>query len=1225
MSLSSLLVDAHKALVSHWRPNQQPMADKTPAVVLFVSMGDRDDRATTFQVVGNDFESTWQACIALSQDKTEKEKLNVSQLRVDWVVGSRAMNWAQFKDRLTRTKRNFLRVGVAFDPDFKVAFLEQELNANSMLYPANDKEESRALFNEKNFNDYVLKRYGKNTVVDLGDDAYVCLFSTAAIYISDQESAQYIAPPNITKTWTDASHLNTGHRFVQQLSPEQVYTAFESATEFLAHQIQDDGSFIYGIYPCFDRKVPSYNTLRHASSLYSMLEGYEVTQSAFALDRISKGIHYLATQLIKPFTLLNGVEVAYLVDIGDEIKLGGNAVSILALVKYTQLTQDTQYLPLLEKLALGFGYMQHPETGQFAHVLNASGLTLKALHRTVYYDGEATFALMRLYGLTKDERWLAMVEKAFEYFIAENLSKAKDHWLSYCVNELTIYRPEEKYFYFGIQNVIHNLDFILNRETTYPTLLELMMAAESMLQRIKKMPNMRHLLSLVDETKFYRALHHRAHYLMHGYFWPEMAMFYKKPAKVVGSFFIRHHRFRIRIDDVQHYISGLVAYRRFLLREPSEKVEQDQLANFSASTVNPSQVAVALTGMQMLKQFDKRQLFRLVIDGRLHKRYQGWLGYESGERGSVQALMDGLSYMLDHFDLTDGLLSTYLLDLHKVCMMGVQTKNLKSSPGDLRFLVSGMPFLAKTTSLENVQEVLEMRKGDGTPVFNTKSHHKPAEALDAQEVFDTIQREGKLNYRNWYPNLSQEEREALEKKHGLVRYYEVKHQVQMLFAEKVELIVARFNENMRVAKDQDDRLIAIALVVRELELLHLFPDGNCRTLACVLLNQLLLNYGFSPTCLLNPNLDGELGLQQWVQEIRDGMLITQTLLENPKAKVYDYSIDDAPEGSVEAFAEMTKEVEQKIADFRQLNLSPDQLQQITQGTWLIPCPAFKRFSGIAIDDQVQPGSLYFALDVDAWLQSGESVTSALQGVVEQGAKAIVMSHPDLLVDLSVPVLVVSNVLLAYQQVVLSVGHMVKSSPVSQMSAYQEYVDIRASLLVRFFNRFTVLASQLLPMRVVDEVVRQSDAKRFVLTEDFCHRWFNNVDKLTDVSSKAIFGRFYDFGHPSLLLHVAVGSFHWHIGFVSYQRQDNDRIVPNKMSDETAQMLQDTWLERSLYGLEYREWGLGWLSIDLGRLIDVDDPYQLATLADLANQPVWQQTIMPWLQWLAYEASRVEKS
>jgi len=534
--------------------------------VLFFSMSDGTNRAQVYTFTASNYEQAWKKSVQSLQKIVQRDKYNVKHLRIDWVVDSHNLTWKDVKQRLEKTKRNFFRLGLSLDSQFERAFLEQELSANSMLYPAIDKDESRANLNEKNFNDYVQKKYPNHNELVFSDTMEIILFSAAAVYVDFNEPPMLIAAPEIDKNWTHSSHLNTGHRVLDAVTPDLLYRTFDSATNFLAKQVQPDGRFIYGLYPCFDRPVPSYNTLRHASSLYSMLEGYEVTRNTHAIEQITSGIHYLANNLIRQYTV-NGKELCFLIDTGDEIKLGGNAVSILALVKYSQLTGDQQYLPLMEKLALGFQYMQNPETGQFNHVLHASDLSLKDLYRTVYYDGEATFALMRLYGLTKDERWINLVEKAFEYFIEANLSKAKDHWLSYCVNELTLYRPEEKYFYFGIQNVIHNLDFILNRETTYPTLLELMMAAESMLQRIKQMPSMHHLLALVDEEKFYKALHHRAYYLLNGYFWPEIAMFYKKPDKIVGSFFIRHHRFRVRIDDVQHYISGLVAYRRYLIAQ----------------------------------------------------------------------------------------------------------------------------------------------------------------------------------------------------------------------------------------------------------------------------------------------------------------------------------------------------------------------------------------------------------------------------------------------------------------------------------------------------------------------------------------------------------------------------------------------------------------------------------------------------------------------------------
>ena len=56
------------------------------------------------------------------------------------------------------------------------------------------------------------------------------------------------------------------------------------------------------------------------------------------------------------------------------------------------------------------------------------------------------------------------------------------------------------------------------------------------------------------------------------YLYPEYAMYLKYPNKIVGTFCVRHDGYRIRIDDVEHFIAGyyhylenydkLVAYRQ---------------------------------------------------------------------------------------------------------------------------------------------------------------------------------------------------------------------------------------------------------------------------------------------------------------------------------------------------------------------------------------------------------------------------------------------------------------------------------------------------------------------------------------------------------------------------------------------------------------------------------------------------------------------------------------
>jgi len=94
----------------------------------------------------------------------------------------------------------------------------------------------------------------------------------------------------------------------------------------------------------------------------------------------ARALAFLTGTLIRQARLPDGTRAAYLLDIGSEIKLGGNAVCLLALVKYTELSGNPQYLPLLEQLALGIRHMQDPQTGSFVHVLNAPALDVKDLH-----------------------------------------------------------------------------------------------------------------------------------------------------------------------------------------------------------------------------------------------------------------------------------------------------------------------------------------------------------------------------------------------------------------------------------------------------------------------------------------------------------------------------------------------------------------------------------------------------------------------------------------------------------------------------------------------------------------------------------------------------------------------------------------------------------------------------------------------------------------------------
>lgn len=573
-----------------------------------------DDLATTTDSDASHNYANFEKILPILVDRINKLSAKFAKplvwLRLEWLNQITPMTWLGFQKDLKRFKRNYYRSGIAFTGVREPWLLltEMELNANACLYAGNTV--THAKVNVNNLNTYLRARHGSSQLPDFSDELPLISFNTSGVFI-DVESDEY---HNL-----ETKSRNKGHRILPALSAETTQPIIEMSTNYLSKQVQPSGQYIYGHFPCFGRTIDTYNSLRHASSTYALIEGYEacrnfdsnagngtdaettalVTASAspakLTLSQmqsdIDKAMGYLTHQLIQTYD-----DKAYVVDTGGEIKLGANAVAILALVKYLQVFTDTpkakEYHALAEKLALGIIAMQQ-EDGSFVHVLHSKDLTLKAKHRIIYYDGEAAFAMMRLYGLTKDERWIDCVTRAFDYFIAAKHDQAHDHWLSYCSNELIIYKPEKKYFQFAVDNVKGYTNFIKSRITTFPTLLELSMAFHNMLLKLDEHPEFQDVLNGFDVQEFYEALHARANHLLNGFFFPEMAMFYKLPQTILHGFFIRHHSFRVRIDDVEHYLSGLIAYQKMLSQskvtiEPnkdskSEHVEKSQRLIFEPS------------------------------------------------------------------------------------------------------------------------------------------------------------------------------------------------------------------------------------------------------------------------------------------------------------------------------------------------------------------------------------------------------------------------------------------------------------------------------------------------------------------------------------------------------------------------------------------------------------------------------------------------------------------
>ena len=269
---------------------------------------------------------------------------------------------------------------------------------------------------------------------------------------------------------------------------------------------------------------------------------------------LERALEYLQTQIQQ-----DGDAAFVVQSSASEVRLGGNALAILAMTEYATAFDSDAYDELIAQLAQGILRMQNDD-GRFTHVLNAEDYSVKEQSRGTLYDGEATFALARAYGRTKQKNFLEGAKRAADWMGEQKYEQYGDHWVAYAMNELTKYAPEQRYFLLGIQNAQQHLEEIEQRETTSPTGLELLMATFELVGRAQTEHISINGVSGFGTKTLARAIQTRVNVMLDGYFYPELAMYMQRPQRVEGTFFVRQDAFRVRIDDVQHNMNAFYAY-----------------------------------------------------------------------------------------------------------------------------------------------------------------------------------------------------------------------------------------------------------------------------------------------------------------------------------------------------------------------------------------------------------------------------------------------------------------------------------------------------------------------------------------------------------------------------------------------------------------------------------------------------------------------------------------
>ena len=501
--------------------------------VVFLSVCDGSARAKVYTGTGKTLSSAWDNAVKRTVKAVDDLSSNNLWLRADVVRKSWPATAVSVVNEMENTPSGFNFNGLSLDSKFEAAFTEGELNGRGIYDYKNNCIDLNHLNN-------ALEETRRKTIEHLPDDM---IGFTCWGWFCDEHNAVY-------PLYHDGA--DTGRRIVSSIDAEYAKNLIDTASAYLMNHVNPDGSFIYNIHPQFDKEKDDYNIVRHSGTLWSLICRYRMFPDEALKDTIERTIDYMLSQI-----RYDDDGAAYLYEAKDyEYKLGGNGIIIVGLTEYMDVFKNEKYRNICVDLGQGILAQQDPEIGSYWHILN-NDLKRGEEFRTVYYDGECTFALTRLYSLTGDQKWLDAACKAIDHFIAADYTQYRDHWVAYSLNEVTKYVDRQEYWDFALANATNNYARIMGRARTYPTNLELLISSFETWQRMVEKGidtgdfNVQDLLDVIAA---------RANRQLSGYFYPEFAMYMANPQRILGSFMMRNDKFRVRIDDVQHNIGGFYLY-----------------------------------------------------------------------------------------------------------------------------------------------------------------------------------------------------------------------------------------------------------------------------------------------------------------------------------------------------------------------------------------------------------------------------------------------------------------------------------------------------------------------------------------------------------------------------------------------------------------------------------------------------------------------------------------
>jgi len=248
-----------------------------------------------------------------------------------------------------------------------------------------------------------------------------------------------------------------------KLSAQALRTAALDGGRYLVAHLAPNGRYVYehdlwtGRASDALKLGGNYSMPRHAGTTYFLAELYRITREAWLREPIERAFAHLADLLAQggcAGKLPDGTAFDCVLDKGDTVAhLGSTALTVVALAEYQRATGDTRYLATAQQLAAWLLWMQRGD-GSFRHLYDVRSHQPDDKSELLYYSGEATLALARMYTVTQDERYAAAATRALDWlvdwydFFMAGFFYGEEHWTCIAAEAIWPFAKRDKYMEF---------------------------------------------------------------------------------------------------------------------------------------------------------------------------------------------------------------------------------------------------------------------------------------------------------------------------------------------------------------------------------------------------------------------------------------------------------------------------------------------------------------------------------------------------------------------------------------------------------------------------------------------------------------------------------------------------------------------------------------------------------------------------------------------------------